>query len=226
MSAELVTWGGDAMPDGVTISRPPADAVQLTRAGARKLTDTIRRNLERTLAGLVRAWHGRAHEALGYGAGPEGWQAYTAAEFGDLKLLALPDEERNELIESMTAAGHSRREVARNLKVSPGTVSHVIKGRPAAPAAGTVEHLDDRRSSPSPVVEPPAGMSKRDRAVQLIAEQGERGLTSLELHEVTGWTGGSAAGTLSDVKRQGRVVATEVFRRGYAAHVIAEGVNP
>jgi hypothetical protein len=48
-------------------------------------------------------------------------------------------------------------------------------------------------------------------------------MTALELADVTGWTGGSATGTVSDLKRQGRVVAVAVFRRGYAAHVIAEG---
>jgi hypothetical protein len=209
MTAELVTWGGDAMPDGVTISRDAAAPVMLSRTGARRLTDRIRGSLERTLRGLVDAWNGRAHEALGYGEGAAGWQAYVAAEFGDLKLLLLPADERRELVESMTEQGMSRREVAANLGISAGTVSHIVKGRPV-------------RDDAVVVVEPPTGLSKRDRAWQLVAEQGERGLTALELSEVTGWTGGSSTGTMSDLKRQGRVVAVAVFRRGYAAHVAVE----
>jgi hypothetical protein len=209
MTAELVTWGGDAMPDGVTISRDAAAPVMLSRTGARRLTDRIRGSLERTLRGLVDAWNGRAHEALGYGEGAAGWQAYVAAEFGDLKLLLLPADERRELVESMTEQGMSRREVAANLGISAGTVSHIVKGRPV-------------RDDVVVVVEPPTGLSKRDRAWQLVAEQGERGLTALELSEVTGWTGGSSTGTMSDLKRQGRVVAVAVFRRGYAAHVAVE----
>jgi hypothetical protein len=233
MTAELVTWGGDAMPDGVTISRDAAAPVMLSRTGARRLTDRIRGSLERTLRGLVDAWNGRAHEALGYGEGAAGWQAYVAAEFGDLKLLLLPADERRELVESMTGQGMSRREVAANLGISAGTVSHIVKGRPVRDDAvvdamvdglrtAGVERLDDRRDDVVVVVEPPTGLSKRDRAWQLVAEQGERGLTALELSEVTGWTGGSSTGTMSDLKRQGRVVAVAVFRRGYAAHVAVE----
>jgi hypothetical protein len=210
----LVSWGGDPMPEGVTIT--PAAPAMLSRYAARRLTDAIRGKLEDAARGLIRAWQGAAHEALGYGEGAEGWQAYVDAEFGDLRLLSLPAEARDELMRSMTDAGFTRRQVAKGTGSSVGAVSHAVKGRPVKP----VEHLDEHRDSPQPVAEPPAGISKRARALQLVAEQGERGLTALELAEVTGWTGGSASGTMSDLKRQGRVVAVAVFRRGFAAHVI------
>lgn len=217
MSAALVTWGGDAMPEGVVVT--PAAPALLSRYAARRLTDAIRGKLEAAAEGLLRAWAGRAHEALGYGEGAAGWQAYVDGEFGDLRLLTLPAEQRDELMRSMTEAGFTRREVARGTGSSVGAVSHAVKGRPAAGPAERVVHVDELREQPVAVVEPPAGMSKRDRAVQLVAEQGARGLTALELAEVTGWTGGSATGTLSDLKRQQRVAALPVFRRGYAAHV-------
>lgn len=56
-----------------------------------------------------------------------------------------------------------------------------------------------------PAIEPPAGMSKRDRAVQPVAEQGERGLTYIELCALTDWRGGQATGILSGLEKRGRV---------------------
>lgn len=233
---ELATWGGDAMPEGVAIE-PARSTLRLTATGARKLTDTIRGNLERAAAGLIRAWHGRANEALGYGEGPEGWQAYVAAEFGDLRLLSLPIDDRVELERAMSDEGWTRREVARGVGVSPATVSNDLIGRPETRHEVVEGELVDEglaeprgelgEASPIILVEPPAGMTKRDRTVQLVAEQAERGLTALELAEVTGWRNGQASGTLSDVARQRRVTRIETFRRGFAAYVIAEpGVAP
>lgn len=231
-TCELVTWGGDAMPEGVAIEPAPAGAYRLSRSGARKLTDSIRGNLERAALGLLKAWHGAAHEALGYGEGPAGWQAYTAAEFGDLRLLSLPRLERIELEASMSEAGWSRRDVARGVGVAVGTVSNDLIGRSETRREPVVEgevlegpaeprgELDE--AALIVPLEPPAGMSKRARTVQLVAEQAERGLTALELAEVTGWRNGQASGTMSDLARRGRVTATEVRRRGFAAYVITE----
>jgi hypothetical protein len=231
-ACELVTWGGDPMPAGVAIE-PATSTLRLTRSGARKLTDTIRGNLERAAAGLIRAWHGRANEALGYGEGPEGWQAYVAAEFGDLRLLNLPIGDRVGLERAMSGEGWSRREVARGVGVSPATVSNDLLGRPELRRVDEPEVLDaelvedgaaargnDGAAAPIVPAEPPAGMTKRARTVQLVAEQAERGLTALELAEVTGWRNGQASGTLSDLDRQRRVVRTVMFRRGFAAYVI------
>lgn len=229
-TCELVTWGGDAMPEGVAIE-PARSTLRLTATGARKLTDTIRTNLERAAAGLIRAWHGRANEALGYGEGPQGWQAYVAAEFGDLRLLSLPIDDRRELVRAMTGEGWSRREVARGVGVSVGAVSNDLIGRSETRrevvegevVEGAVEPRGELDGA-APIVpaEPPAGTSKRARTVQLVAEQAERGLTALELAEVTGWRNGQASGTMSDLARQRRVARTEVYRRGFAAYVITE----
>jgi hypothetical protein len=242
VSAELVTWGGDPMPDGTYVTpAPPAEVPHLGERGARILTDRIRRHLESAAVDLIRAFHGRAHEALGYGEGFDGWIAYVDAEFGDLRLLKLPTSDRRELVQAMSDEGWSLGEVARATGRSKTATHYDLKGRPAAdpaegksagavdeaPIVGDAEPRGELGAASTTVaVEPPAGMSKRDRAWQLIAEQGERGLTSLELAEVTGWTGGSATGTVSDLKRQRRVVALAVFRRGYAAHVIVEPETP
>lgn len=206
----LTTWGGDAMPDGVTIT--PAAPAMLSRGAARKLTDRIRRSLEQAAHDLLAAYRGRAHEALGYGEGAGGWQGYVEAEFGDLRLLRLPVDDRLALTEAMTADGFSVREQARGTGVSVGQ-AHADRARLRVVP-------DQPEPVEQPVPEPPPAISKRDRAVQLVAEQAERGLTALELAEVTGWTGGSASGTMSDVHRQGRVTRTEVFRRGFAAHTV------
>lgn len=203
----MVTWGGDAMPDGVAIT--PAPPAMLSRAGARRLTDRIRRSLEQAAHDLLAAYTGRAHEALGYGDGAGGWQAYVEAEFGDLRLLRLPVDDRLALTEAMTADGFSVREQARGTGVSVGQ-AHADRSR--------LRVVPDSVEQPAP--EPPPAMSKRDRAVQLVAEQGERGLTALELAEVTGWTGGSASGTMTDVHRQRRVTRTETYRRGFAAYTV------
>lgn len=217
-----VTWGGDAMPDGVVMT--PAAAALLTARGARALTDRIRRSLERAAADLVAAFHGRAHEALGYGEGAQGWQGYVDAEFGDLRLLRLPIDDRRALAAAMADDGFSVREQARGTGVSVGQAHNDRRPLRAVPDPAAaddvvvppaVEPIDDRAVR----VEPVAVLSKRDRAVVLVAEQGGRGLTALELCEVTGWTGGSATGTMTDVARQGRVIRTGVFRRGYAAYI-------
>jgi hypothetical protein len=191
----------------------------LTRHGARAKTDRCRKILDQGSALLVELFHGRAHEALGF----ESWPAYTAAEFGDLRGIRIEVPDRVQLVVGLTrplaegGQGMSRRRVADHLGVSVGTVQHDLE---VAGVVDLAERRARRATDTPPAAEPPPATSKRDRAVQLAGEQGARGLTALELAEVTGWTGGSATGTMSDLDRQRRLTRTRQYRRGYAAYVV------
>lgn len=192
----------------------------LTRRGAELLTAKITSSLDRSSRLLVQAFEGRAWEPLGF----DSWEAYTAAHWGSLAAIKLERPDRDALIVGLTLEGRGRQQVATQLDTSLGTVQNVLEragvidlsAKRAARAARQAEAVAEAVVEP-PLAEPPPELSKRDRAWQLIAEQGERGLTALELAEVTGWTGGSATGTTSDLKRQGRITPTRQFRRGYAA---------
>lgn len=213
MSGEVVTWGGDAMPEGVSITpAEPAEPMRLSERGARVLTDRIRGNLERAARGLVRAYYGRAHEALGYGEGPAGWHAYGEAEFGDLRLLRLPLDERLELERAMTGEGWTRREVARAVGVSAATVSNDLLGRPETrrdEVAGPDAARGDDAEATSTVIEaldPFRGLSPIDEVLARVAAQGDRGLTSLELDAELDRPLGTATASLSRLDRRRLVV--------------------
>ena len=192
----------------------------LTEAGARKLTQRIRAKLSDVLDLVLRAWEGRAWEPLGY----DSWQAYVDAELPELASLRLPVDERRSAVAAWAARDMPQRAMAAGLNVSPATIAgDVAEVVPFDSSATVVSHDGRRRPARTrrerPAPEPPPAMSKRERAVQLVTEQGDRGLTALELADVTGWTGGSATGTMTDLRKQGRVRAISVFRRGYAAYV-------
>ncbi|KGH48246.1 hypothetical protein IN07_03320 [Modestobacter caceresii] len=192
----------------------------LTEAGARKLTQRIRAKLANVLDLVVQAWEGRAWEPLGY----DTWQAYVDAELPELATLRLPVDERREAVAAWAARGMPQRAMAAGLNVAPATVAGDVAAVVPFDPDATVSSHDGRRRPARvrrdrPAPEPPPAMTKRDRAAQLVTEQGDRGLTALELAEVTGWTGGSATGTMCDLRKQCRVRALPVFRRGYAAYV-------
>jgi hypothetical protein len=212
MSAALVTWGGDAMPEGVTIT-PGAPAL-LTEHAARRLTDTIRRHLETAAVGLVRAWHGQAHVALGYGEGFEGWTAYTDAEFGDLRLLKLPTDDRRELVRAMDDDGWTLAEIARGTGRSKTATHYDLKGRPSAtdPAGGKTAGAatgDDEPARGNGLAADPtvafAGLSARWEALARVAAQADRGLTSIELDAELEAPLGTATGSLSKLAARGLI---------------------
>lgn len=191
----------------------------LTEVGARRLTQRIRAKVADALDLIVEAWEGRAWEALDY----DSWDAYLATELPEVNAFRLPIDTRRDAVAAWAARGMSQRAMAAGLNVSPGTIAADVAVVVPIDEQATVTSLDGRRRPARvrrerPAPEPPLAMTKRDRAVQLVAEQGDRGLTALELAEVTGWTGGSATGTMTDLRKQGRVRGTTTFRRGYAAY--------
>lgn len=74
---------------------------------ARALTDRIKVAVEGTWQMIREAYVSRAWAALGY----ETWDAYCAAEFGTSRL-ALPREERREVVASLAESGLSVRAIA------------------------------------------------------------------------------------------------------------------
>lgn len=216
----LVTWGGDAMPDGVTIGRPIDGGVHYsTRETAERRAARIRANVAELVGDLVDAWREHDDEALGFISFAE----FTAWLFGDVSRVSIPVEARRELVAGMTERdGRSIRQIADALGVSKSLVANDRKVmlHPEALDEARVldvepgDVIDAEVVEAEPVVDT---RSKRDIVVELVREHG--GLTSLEVAERMGWRYGQASGTLSDVKRQRRVRATAEFRDGYAVHV-------
>ena len=173
---------------------PPGE---LTEAGARLRTDRLRGRLETAWAELQFLLERRAWAVLGYES-PADW---LQAEFGDLRLVRITREQRADIVGAMRSQGMSVRAISRALGVSVGTV----------------------HGHTAPVIELPAPVEvsqqpKTDRVVALIAAQGDRGMTCLELELETGWRHGVASGPLSAVAKRGRVRATGRFRSGYGVY--------
>jgi protein gp37 len=78
-----------------------------TTEEARALTDRIKVAVEGTWQMIREAYTSRAWAALGY----DTWDAYCAAEFGTARL-ALPREERREVVASLAESGLSVRAIA------------------------------------------------------------------------------------------------------------------
>ncbi|GAB3349896.1 helix-turn-helix domain-containing protein [Modestobacter lapidis] len=194
----------------------------LTEWGARKLTQRIRAKVADALDLIVQAWEGRAWEALDYPT----WDDYLAAELPEVKAFRLPIDTRRDAVAAWSARGMSQRAMAAGLNVSPATIAADVAEVVPHDEDATVVSLDGRqrkarvrRERPAP--EPPPAMTKRDRAVQLVAEQGDRGLTVKELCALTDWPQTTASGTLTPLERQGRIRRVSVFRLGCAAYIVA-----
>lgn len=83
------------------------DVTSISPDEARALTDRIKVAVEGTWQLIREAYTTRAWASLGY----ETWDAYCAAEFGTSRL-ALPREERREVVASLREAGLSVRAIA------------------------------------------------------------------------------------------------------------------
>lgn len=97
---------------------------------ARALTDRIKVAVEGTWQMIREAYVSRAWDALGY----ETWDAYCAAEFGTSRL-ALPREERREIVASLRESGLSTRAIASVTGANQSTVVRDL-GATDAPALG------------------------------------------------------------------------------------------
>lgn len=142
----------------MTVCTP--ETVRLTKQQARRLTDSIKRDLESLWVKIVEAWLGDAHIALGY----ESWQAYCSTEF-NTDYLKIPAHERMQAIamlrehgmsvDAMEAAGvGSNSTIKRHLKVlnQEGSINPTeIKGTDGKTyKTNTVRHPQPTASQPKP----------------------------------------------------------------------------
>lgn len=101
---------------------------------ARALTDRIKVAVEGTWQMIREAYVSRAWAALGY----DTWDAYCAAEFGTSRL-ALPREERREVVASLAESGLSVRAIAAATATPRETVRRDLEATdPFRPANGSV----------------------------------------------------------------------------------------
>ena len=189
----------------VIVSAEGRAPVLLSPIGARRLTDEIRAHLGSALVKLAQAREGGADAVLGYAT----WHAYVEAEFGDLRELRLPLEERRALVASMTDAGLSVREIVGKIGFSNGTV-HADQV-----ATGRTETVPQLRAVPLPA---PTG-KVYEQAYEWLRRQADRGLTLVELAAETGWTEGKASGALSYLQARGLAQRTETRRLNQRAFV-------
>jgi len=193
------SWGGDAMPDGVTIDRPVDATVYSSRQTAERRAARIRANVAELVGDLVDAWREHDDEALGFVSFAE----FTAWLFGDVSRVSIPVEARRELVAGMTERdGLSVRKIADALGVSKSLVAddRKIMLHPQA--------LDDARIIDAEVVEPLdpfRGLSARWEVLARVAAQAERGLTSVELDAELDAPLGTATGSLSKLAARGLI---------------------
>lgn len=88
---------------------------------ARELTDKIRRTLEFTWDMVSLAYKGQAWSVLGYAS----WDEYCTREFGSQRI-AIPREERQEIVSSLRESGLSIRAISTVANVSYGTVRNEL----------------------------------------------------------------------------------------------------
>lgn len=124
---------------------------------ARALTDRIKVAVEGTWQMIREAYVSRAWAALGY----DTWDAYCAAEFGTSRL-ALPREERREVVASLAESGLSTRAIASVTGVNQSTISRTLSAAgdafpraDASPAPRTVIGVDGKAYG-RPQPEPPS----------------------------------------------------------------------
>ncbi|MGP4991750.1 hypothetical protein [Glutamicibacter ardleyensis] len=88
---------------------------------ARELTDKIRRTLEFTWDMVATAYKGQAWSVLGYAS----WDEYCTREFGS-QHIAIPREERQEIVSSLRESGLSLRAISTVSNLSYGTVRNEL----------------------------------------------------------------------------------------------------
>lgn len=107
---------------------------------AQRRVDRIRGHVSSAWEEVITAYKHRDHEALGYGTGQSGWDAYILGEFGESRL-SLPRHQRVEHVLEASAAGLSNRAIASAASVTEGTVRNDLRGQvrksyaPASPAS-------------------------------------------------------------------------------------------
>lgn len=100
-----------------------------TQEEARALTDRIKIAVEGTWQLIREAYTSRTWAVLGY----DTWDAYCTAEFGNARL-ALPREERQEVVASLRESGLSTRAIASATGLSQSTVARATESNESVAA--------------------------------------------------------------------------------------------
>jgi ParB family chromosome partitioning protein len=109
---------------------------------ARELTASIRQVGDSMWELVQTAYRGRAWAVLGY----ETWDAYCAGEFAGARL-ALPREDRQEVVQSLRESGMSQRAIAAATGAGRATVHRDLAGAPNG-AGGQIVGLDGKQYQP------------------------------------------------------------------------------
>ncbi len=113
---------------------------------ARELTAAIRQVGDSMWELVQTAYRGRAWAALGY----ETWDEYCAGEFAGTRL-ALPREDRQEVVQSMRESGMSTRAIATATGVGKGTVHRELASAPNG-AVAPIIGVNGKQYQPAPSV--------------------------------------------------------------------------
>jgi hypothetical protein len=184
----------------------------LTRTGAEKLRDRIRKNLAAADDDLLRAWEGRAWEALDL----ESFGAFCELVTADLLFVRLTVPQRRERVLRLVEAGASQRDAALASGVSAATVNADVAH---LERTGQLTRPDQVRGSdgvlrPATVLRPELPQTNVDRcgltllmheAWQRVDRTGEDGITCPELEKAARWRHGRTSSLLHRLERAGFV---------------------
>jgi hypothetical protein len=134
----------------------PDPSRKLTKAQARKLTDTIKGAVSIVWDMIKQAYTERAWSALGYSS----WDAYCEAEFGTSRLR-LPREERSEVVASLRESGMSIRNTVRESLRDVGQIDPPEPEPIDVEADELAEELIAAEPSPGGVTDRTPGQTER-----------------------------------------------------------------
>lgn len=179
-------------------------AATLTRESARRLTGKIRDALAVADDLIVRAYEGRAWEALGH----PSWEAYCVAELPELRAMKLRAPVRRARVHALLDAGASIREAAVSAGASVGSAHADAKAR-------EVPHERSELNTPAPLPQ----VSNVQRVAALVASAGDHGLTVREVCRKAAWHHGQASSALTVAHKRGLIVRSGVYRERCAAYL-------
>lgn len=124
-----------------------SDLVALDRDEAKQRLERVKSGVERIWDDLVVLYQGRAWQVLGY----QSWDALCDAEFGGTRI-ALPRQQRQEIVCDMREAGLSTRAIASAIGVTHVTVQHDLRASTgkSLPVAAVIGLDGKSRSATAP----------------------------------------------------------------------------
>jgi len=113
---------------------------------AKRRVDRVKSGVERIWDDLVVLYRERAWSVLGYGS----WDALCDAEFGGTRI-ALPRQQRQEVVCDLRESGMSTRAIASAIGVNQSTITRDLASTDANASVESVLSLDGRTRTATPV---------------------------------------------------------------------------